>query len=125
MITTASVGPTIAVRDMAKATGFYGGVLGLKVVRETPYEVVYESGNHTRLSVYVTENAGTNKATYATWEVGDLGAEIEDLKAKGVTFEQYDMPGVTRDGEVHTLGDSGEKAAWFKDPDGNILCLHQ
>ena len=123
MIATASVGPTIAVRDLETATGFYGGVLGLKVVKEDSQEVVYESGNHTKLSVYVTEYAGTNKATYATWEVGDIAAEVEDLQAKGVTFEQYDMPGVTREGDINSWG--SEKAAWFKDPDGNILCLHQ
>ena len=82
MIATASVGPTIAVRDLETATGFYGGVLGLKVVKEDSQEVVYESGNHTKLSVYVTEYAGTNKATYATWEVGDIAAEVEDLQAK-------------------------------------------
>lgn len=125
MIGTALVAPTIGVRDLARATAFYGGTLGLKVVHESEYVVLYESGANSKLSVYVTELAGTNKATYATWEVGDIATEVEGLEAAGITFEQYDMPGVTRDGVIHTLDDSGEKAAWFKDPDGNILCLHQ
>ncbi|HSX05635.1 MAG TPA: VOC family protein [Candidatus Saccharimonadales bacterium] len=124
MVGAANAQPTIGVSDLEKATAFYGGVLGLKVVSENPYEVVYQSGNG-QLSVYKTEYAGTNKATYATWEVADIAAEAAGLKDKGVMFEQYDMPGVTRDGDIHTLGDSGEKAAWFTDPDGNILCLHE
>lgn len=124
MVGSANVQPTIGVSDLEKATGFYGGVLGLKVASESPYEIVYESGS-CQLSIYVTDFAGTNKATYATWEVDDIDAEVASLTDKGVTFEHYDMSDVTRDGDVHTLGDSGEKAAWFKDPDGNILCLHQ
>jgi len=124
MVGTANAQPTIGVRDLEKATGFYGGVLGLKVVKESPYEVVYQSGD-SQLSVYMTEYAGTNKATYATWAVDDIKAEVAELAGKGVRFEHYDMPGTTREGDVHMLGDSGEKAAWFSDPDGNILCLHQ
>jgi len=124
MVGTANAQPTIGVRDLEKATGFYGGVLGLKVVKESPYEVVYQSGD-SQLSVYMTEYAGTNKATYATWAVDDIEAEVAELAGKGVRFEHYDMPGTTREGDVHMLGDSGEKAAWFSDPDGNILCLHQ
>lgn len=125
MVGTASVEPTIGVSSLEKATEFYGGVLGLKVLSESPYEVRYQSGANTKISIYVTDFAGTNKATYATWEVGDIAVEVEALKGEGATFEHYDMPGVTREGDVHLLGDSGEKAAWFKDPDGNILCLHQ
>jgi len=122
MVGNANVQPTIGVRDLGVATGFYGGVLGLKVVRESPYEVIYQSGKG-RLSIYVTEYAGTNKATYATWEVDDLEDEMAGLYQNGVEFEQYDdMEGVVRDGDVHIMGE--EKAAWFKDPDGNILCLH-
>ena len=57
-----------------------------------------------------------------TWTVGDDVESIaRGLKAKGVTFEHYDMPGMTRKGDVHVAGDM--KIAWFKDPDGNILCI--
>jgi len=123
MVGNANASPTIGVRDLAAASEFYSGVLGLKVVSEREYEVVYQSGDG-QLSIYETDFAGTNKATYATWEVADIEADMAELKEKGVSFEHYDLPGVTRDGDVHTLGDSGEKAAWFKDPDGNVLCLH-
>jgi hypothetical protein len=74
------------------------------------------------LLVYKSQYAGTNKATAVTWTVGDELEEIvRALKAKGVTFEPYELPGMTRKGDVHVA--AGMKAAWFKDPDGNILSL--
>ena len=64
----------------------------------------------------------TNKATAATWNVdNELENVVDTLKKKGVSFEHYDMPGVTRHGDLHETGNS--RAAWFKDPDGNILAL--
>lgn len=123
MVGTASAEPTIGVRDLETATGFYGGVLGLHVESESPYEIIYNSGD-SKVAIYQTDKAGTNQATYVTWEVDDIDTEVAELREKGVEFEQYDeIEGVIRNGEVHILGE--EKAAWFKDPDGNILCLHQ
>ncbi len=122
MVGTANAVPTVGVSDLDKAKTYYTGTLGLTVADENPYVVMLKSGDG-MVQLYKTEFAGTNKATYVTWEVTDIDAEVADLKAKGVTFEHYDdMPGVTREGEVHVMGD--EKAVWFKDPDGNILCLH-
>lgn len=117
--------PTIAVKDLATARDFYEGTLGLTVRQEMPEAqlVVYKSGNGA-VQVYQTESAGTNKATYATWEVSDIQATAVALREKGVEFEHYpDMPGATLEGDVHSW--SGEKAAWFKDPEGNMLCLHE
>jgi hypothetical protein len=83
--------------------------------------MLYKSGNSMVL-VYPSEFAGTNKATAASWAVGDdFDAIVEDLRAKGVTFEKYDLPDTTREGDVHILGEF--KAVWLKDPDGNILNL--
>jgi hypothetical protein len=74
------------------------------------------------LLVYRSDYAGTNQATAATWAVGDeLDSVMDDLRSKGVSFEHYDLPGTTREGDVHILGDM--RGAWFKDPDGNILAL--
>jgi hypothetical protein len=72
--------------------------------------------------VYRSENAGTNRATAVTWEVGkQVDKLVRELKAKGVAFEHYDMPGLKVEGDVH-VGE-GMRIAWFKDPDGNILSI--
>jgi catechol 2,3-dioxygenase-like lactoylglutathione lyase family enzyme len=114
---------TIAVKDLATAKGFYEGKLGLKRTGQEDTEAMtYKSGNAT-IVVYRSQFAGTNKATSATWGVGnEFDAIVRSLKQAGITFEHYDMPGGSRDGDVHIFGDF--KAAWFKDPDGNILHIN-
>jgi catechol 2,3-dioxygenase-like lactoylglutathione lyase family enzyme len=112
---------TIAVKKIEPARKFYEGTLGLKPMpTEEPGVQGYKSGNSSVL-VYESQYAGTNKATAATWAVEDLEGLVRDLKAKGIRFEHYDMPGATRKGDIHGAGKT--KAAWFKDPDGNILAL--
>jgi len=112
---------TIAVKDLSRAREFYGRTLGLKAQEGDEEGVAaYRSGQST-LFVYESEYAGTNKATAATWVVDDVDSEVEALKAKGVGFEHYDMPGMKLEGDIHVSGDL--RAAWFKDPDGNILAL--
>jgi catechol 2,3-dioxygenase-like lactoylglutathione lyase family enzyme len=109
---------TVAVRNLEQARGFYEGTLGLEPVYEDPEAVGYRTGS-TSLLVYRSDYAGSNEATAATWIVGDrVEAVIEDLKSKGVTFEHYDLPGMTREGDIHVAGEI--RGAWFKDPDGNI-----
>ena len=111
----------IAVKDLAAAKDFYAGTLGLKLSHEDEWELEFGSGS-TRVHVYKSDYAGTNKATYMTWNVGDdLEAKVDELKDKGISFEHYDMPGTTMEGDIHVMGDL--KAAWFQDPDGNILCI--
>ncbi|HYJ80112.1 MAG TPA: VOC family protein [Longimicrobiaceae bacterium] len=113
---------TVAVRDLAAATRFYEGTLGLaRVASEGTEAVEYRTGG-TRMLVYVSEYAGTNQATGATWIVGDqVDALVRELKSRGVTFEHYDLPDTRREGDVHLAGDT--RVAWFKDPDGNIHAL--
>jgi catechol 2,3-dioxygenase-like lactoylglutathione lyase family enzyme len=110
----------LAVRNIDTARKFYESTLGLKRVGdEGPELIVFRSGN-TTINVYQSEKAGTNQATAVTWMVGDeLDSVVRDLKAKGVSFEHYDMPDMQRQGDVYVAGDM--KVAWFKDPDGNIL----
>ena len=111
----------VAVKDLAVARRFYEKTLGLKPVHEEGGEVVvYESGR-SRLNVYRSDFAGTNRATAVTWEVDDVDAEVAELSKKGVAFEHYEMPDTTLEGDVHVAGDV--RVAWFKDPDGNILNL--
>ena len=109
----------IAVKDLERARKFYEATLGLKAVATEGEELIaFKSGN-SLLYVYRSEYAGTNKATAVSWTVGDVAGVARALKAKGVSFEHYDMPGMKREGDVHIAGDM--KVAWFKDPDGNIL----
>jgi len=115
---------TIAVKNLQAARRFYEGSLGLKPAggEQQPGVMNYSSGE-SRLLVYESQFAGTNKATAATWMVGDqIESIVKTLKSKGVAFEHYDMPGLTLQGDVHVGGDS-MKAAWCKDPDGNILAF--
>ena len=115
------VAATLAVTDIDAARSFYEGTLGLKPAMEVPDFVVYSAGN-SRLMVYRSDFAGTNKATGATWTVGDqLESIVQSLRGNGVVFEHYDLPGTTRDGDIHETG--GLRGVWFKDPDGNIIGL--
>ncbi len=120
LIADGKVFATLAVSDTAAAKKFYGETLGLNQVDENPGGVTYESGGG-KLFVYQSPTAGSGQATCAWWQVNDIEAAAKELKDKGVTFEQYDFPGGTRDGDIHIMGPM--KAAWFKDPDGNILSI--
>jgi predicted enzyme related to lactoylglutathione lyase len=110
----------VAVKNLESAKKFYEEILGLTPVGVEGQEVIiFKSGNST-IYVYKSEYAGTNKATAISWVVGeDIEKVVQQLKAKGIIFEHYDMPGVTRNGDVHVADDM--RVAWFKDPDGNIL----
>ena len=110
----------IAVKNLETAKKFYEETLGLTQIGAEGQEViVFRSGNST-IYVYKSQYAGTNQATALTWVVGkDIESVVQELKAKGVTFEHYNMPDVTREDDIHVAGNM--KVAWFKDPDGNIL----
>jgi catechol 2,3-dioxygenase-like lactoylglutathione lyase family enzyme len=113
---------TLAVKDLARGRKFYEGVLGLKVLDAQGSEAVtYQSGK-SRVIVYRSQYASTNKATAVNWLVGpDIEKIVAGLRERGVSFEHYDLPGLTRTGDIHAAGDF--KTAWFKDPDGNIISL--
>jgi catechol 2,3-dioxygenase-like lactoylglutathione lyase family enzyme len=120
MLSSHSAFPMIAVKNLAQARAFYENKVGLSPLssKEDGHVAIYKSGSG-KLAVYVSEYAGTNRATAASWEVEDVGAEVEALKARGVAFEHYELPGTTLKGDVHVAGSM--KNAWFKDPEGNIL----
>src|SRR4030088_948825 len=113
----------IPAKDVKRARQFYEQKLGLKAKQETAGGVVYEFAEHTACFLYPTPNAGTSKASQAFWKVDDVEREVAELKARGVTFEEYDMPGLKTKGGISTGG--GAKTAWFKDTEGNILAVVQ
>ncbi len=111
----------VAVTDLETARRFYAETLGLTEASRQEGELTTFRSGKTFLNVYRSAFAGTNKATSVTWEVDDIDATVRALKAKGVSFEHYDAPGMSLEGDVHV--GYGMKVAWFKDPDGNILNL--
>jgi catechol 2,3-dioxygenase-like lactoylglutathione lyase family enzyme len=114
--------PTAAVKSLDKARPFYEGVLGLKPVGPAMPGVQTYLAGRSVIVVYESHFAGSNKATTLTWALGDgFDRCMAELKARGVVFEHYDMPGITLEGDVHVAG--GSRVAWFKDPDGNIINL--
>jgi catechol 2,3-dioxygenase-like lactoylglutathione lyase family enzyme len=119
MLAEKDAAANLAVKNLETARKFYEDTIGLKPVDgDSDQFIVFRSGNST-INVYRSDYAGTNKATAVTWTLDDVDAAVRELKAKGIAFEHYDLPGMTRQGDVHVCGDM--KAAWFKDPDGNIL----
>ena len=111
---------TIAVKNLEVARVYYEEKLGLEVARELPEGISYRTGG-TILLVYASRYAGTNQATCVTWAIDDVERVARELDARGVTFEHYDLPETTVEGDVHVEGD--RKAVWFTDPDSNILSV--
>lgn len=122
MLKDAEVMAMVPVKDVKAAEKFYSETLGLNKVDENMAGVTYKCGN-AKMFVYQTPEAGTAKSTAVTWEVSEIGKVVDELSGKGLKFEHYDFPGATHEGDVHVMG--GLKAAWFRDPDGNILGLSE
>ena len=108
-------------QDIARARRFYEDKLGFRPQQEIAGGVVYAFANGTAAFLYLTPNAGTSKASQAFWQVDDVEREVAALKARGVVFENYDIPGEKSPSGVITAG--GAAAAWFKDSEGNILAI--
>lgn len=123
MLTNAAIVPYIPVSNVARARKFYEGTLGLTPKEEYAGGVIYECGNGSWVFMYPSPGAGTSKASTAFWTVDDVAAEVAELKARGVVFEEYDMPGIKMVDSIATGG--GAKTAWFKDSEGNILAISQ
>ncbi|HLQ69983.1 MAG TPA: VOC family protein [Gemmatimonadales bacterium] len=123
MLQRAPIYAYIPAKDIVRARAFYEQKLGFEPKREVAGGVMYEFGDRTACFLYPTPNAGTSKASQAFWQVDDVEREVAELKARGVRFEEYDTPGLkTKDGIATSRGN---KAAWFKDTEGNILALVQ
>jgi catechol 2,3-dioxygenase-like lactoylglutathione lyase family enzyme len=123
MLGKADAVPMIAVKDIDRARKFYSDTLGLEARDSMGGEVLEVKSGDTVINVYRSEHAGTNKATALTFAVDDIEAEVRELKDKGIFFEQYDVPGLERQGDLYVA--EGMKTTWFKDPDGNILSLFE
>lgn len=124
MLSSACVTTILPVVDMKRARNFYEGKLGFKA--EGPKaggDVVYHVGNGAQIALHPKEGGTKADHTALSFEVPDIAAGIEELERAGVVFEDYDMPGLKTVNHICVLG--AEKAAWFKDSEGNYLCLHE
>ncbi len=123
MLANSKATSMLPVVEMSRARRFYEEVLGLPRPQVlSGGQAVYETGG-SRFALYPRQTPTTADHTALTFEVQDLVDEMKALRSRGVKFEEYDYPGLKTEDGVCVLG--AEKAAWFKDPEGNILCLHQ
>lgn len=113
----------LPVKDLARARDFYERRLGLAPLGAKPDgKFVYRAGG-TELALFPKPEGTKAEHTALSFEVGDIAKAIAELKSRGVVFDDYDLPGFKTVEHVCVLG--AEKAAWFRDPEGNILCLHE
>jgi len=108
-------------RDISRAKTYYHDKLGLDPTEERDGELRFRTPSGGAVLVYETENAGSAKNTVLLWTTTDFESEISRLRENGVVFEDYDLPGLKTENGVATTGT--ERAAWFKDSEGNILCV--
>jgi predicted enzyme related to lactoylglutathione lyase len=123
MLENAPIMPTLVTTDMERAKRFYGEKLGLEPLDvSAPATTMFQAGAGTMMVLYEREGGINADHTVAGWMVGDVEKTVEALSARGVVFEQYDMPGLKTDERgIAELG--GVKTAWFKDSEGNILAI--
>ena len=120
----AMVRAIVPVTDRERALAFYRDALGLEVlVLQDEFGEARLRVGRAELVLYVSVGAGQSRHTLAAFDVPDIRAAVEQLRARGVVFEDYDSPGLKTEDAVGRLGDT--LAAWFKDPDGNILAVEE
>ena len=123
MLTKAPVVPYIPARNIARARRFYEDKVGLVPREEAAGGVVYECAGGTWIFLYQTMGAGTSSASQAFWQVENIEKEVDELKLRGVVFENYDQPAITTVNGIANFGTT--KGAWFRDSEGNIMALIQ
>ena len=123
MLEQSEVHANVPASDLKRARSFYTEKLGLTPSTEDEHAIVFPTPSGSWFQLYETSYAGTGKHTIAQFDVPDLSSAVRDLKAKGVVFETYDIPGVEWDGEIASMG--GFRTAWFLDSEGNVLCLDE
>jgi catechol 2,3-dioxygenase-like lactoylglutathione lyase family enzyme len=131
MLEDGKVVARIPVRDLRRARSFYAEKLGLQPSEERPGGLLYRCGEG-EFALFESTGAASGDHTQMAWEVEDIEATVERLRARGVVFEEYDLLGLGTEGGIAEVagnypskGGVGEKAAWFKDGDGNLLGIGQ
>ena len=113
----------LPVKDLARARRFYEEAPGLEPLGAKPDgKFIYQCGG-TELALFPKEEGTKAEHTAVSFRVARIREAVAALQARGVRFADYDLPGLKTVDHVCVLG--SEKAAWFEDPEGNILCLHE
>ncbi|OAE00962.1 VOC family protein [Arthrobacter sp. OY3WO11] len=123
MLKDSAIMAVLPAKDINRAKDFYRDKLGLEPSETIEDSLMYRCGNGTSFLIYQTDNAGTAKNTQMGWETDNIERDMEELRGRGVTFEDYDFPGLKTENGVST--DSFGKGAWFLDSEGNILNIAQ
>ena len=110
-------------QDLQRARRFYSDALGMEPAEDMPAGLLFRTAGGAMILIYETSFAGTNRATAIGLVTGSFDADVADLRAKGVKFEEYDLPGLKTENGVVVM--EGAKGAWFKDTEGNILSLSE
>jgi catechol 2,3-dioxygenase-like lactoylglutathione lyase family enzyme len=122
MLANSTIRAVIAAKDLARAQRWYAEKLDLRPLREEAQGLLYQVGS-SQFFLYQTSSAGTAQNTVAEFEVADIDAVMADLRRRGVVFEEYDYPNFKTVNGIAMLG--SDRAAWFKDSEGNFLALAQ
>jgi catechol 2,3-dioxygenase-like lactoylglutathione lyase family enzyme len=123
MLTDCRVHATIPAADLGRARKWYADKLGLEPIRQMPGGLMYDAADSTRFLIYPTPNAGKSPNTCMGFATGDIDAEVRELKARGVVFQDYDSPALKTVDGIATVGPT--RSAWFRDSEGNIIGVVQ
>ncbi len=112
----------VITNDPERAKAFYGNMLGFRLLTEDSFAVVFDA-NGTMIRVGKGQNHKPAIGTVLGWEVDDIHAAIQELSARGVRLEQFNLPFMKQDEYGVWNAPNGDQVAWFKDPDGNVLSI--
>jgi catechol 2,3-dioxygenase-like lactoylglutathione lyase family enzyme len=131
MLKNSNAAARLPAQDLDRARSFYSEKLGLDPVDERPGGLLYECGN-TRFSLFASAGEPSGTHTQMAWEVDDIETVVAELQARGVVFEEVDAPKMRTvngiadiDGNYPSSGAVGERGAWFRDSEGNLLGIGQ
>lgn len=126
LLSDARVGAAIPCQDLERATAWYKEKLGLAPSEENPGGAYYRCGEGTTFFIFPSSGKASGDHTQVGFEVKDAAAEVAELKKAGVTFEQYDFPGLkTDENGLATIEGDESKGAWFKDSEGNLIAIFE
>jgi catechol 2,3-dioxygenase-like lactoylglutathione lyase family enzyme len=131
MLENAKFAARLPAQDLERARRFYSEKLGLEPAEERPGGLLYRCGD-CEFGLFESAGEPSGAHTQMAWEVDDIEAVVAELRDRGVVFEEYDLPGLTTvdgiaevEGNYPSKGGKGERAAWFRDSEGNMLGMGQ